>query len=312
MNNLNLIIGTDNKLITFYLQSILDKINYNTDNKIVYDLDNNTISDIIDEASMPSLFSGKKVIIGTNFDINKLTENDIEYLNKYFKNINKDAYIILICGSIDARRSNYKIFKEAFNIIDTSKISNSDDFREHINNYLKEKKYIIDDIDYFISKVGNDLNNINSELDKLMLYKEQDKRITNADIDLLIIDNIDSVIYEFTNAFLEDDTNKIVKMYNNFKLENITIDYLIASLANTIRQALIVKILKNDNKSNSEIAKAIGKKEFYVKKLLERIYMYSERTLASYINKLALIDRNIKLGISSNSDLELFLIDKNK
>ena len=41
-------------------------------------------------------------------------------------------------------------------------------------------------------------------------------------------------------------------------------DYLIASLANVFRQAYIIKVLYNDNKSNLEISKIIGKKEFYV------------------------------------------------
>lgn len=312
MNNLNLIIGTDSKQIDFYLLNMLKKITYIEDNKITYDLSINSLSDILDEASMISLFSDNKVIIGNNFDINKLTDNDITYLKNYLTNINGSAYIILIADSVDARKTNYKLLKEHFNIIDTTRADNIDDIYKYVLNRLKECKYKLNDINYFLDKVGKDINNINLELDKLMLYKADTKVITINDIDLLIVDNIDNIIYEFTNAFLEDDTNKIVKMYHNFKLQNVTVDYLIVSIANTLRQALTIKLMANEGKNNSDIAKIIGKKEFYVKKMLERIYRYSESQLAGYITKLALIDKNIKIGNSTDSALELFLIDKDK
>ena len=99
-------------------------------------------------------------------------------------------------------------------------------------------------------------------------------------------------------------------MYNNFKLQNISFDYLIVSIANAFRQALIIKMLHNDNKSNLEISKIIGKKEFYVKKMLERIYRYTEDDIASYISKLAIIDKNYKIGKVDMTALELFLINK--
>ena len=312
MNNLNLIISEEDSQINFYLSNILDKLTFAEEDKIIYDLNNNSLSDIIDEASVNSLFSNIKIIIGNNFDIDKLLNNDIEYLNKYVKDINKSAYIILITNSVDARKNNYKIFKEYFNIINAAKNDIKEDINKYINKYLKDKGYKIDSVEYFLNKVSNDINNINSELNKLMIYKEEDKRITNSDIDLLISDQIDNVIYEFTNAILEDNTTEIARMYDNFKLDNITDDYLIASIANSFRQAITIKILYSEGKSNQEIAKYIGKKEFYVKKMLERLFSYTTEDLAKYINKLAQIDKNMKMSTGNEYMLELFLLDKDK
>ena len=312
-NNLNLIIGDDEKQISFYIQDITSKLDYEDANKIVYDLHDNKFSDILDEASMISLFANTKVIIGNNLDIAKINDADYEYLNKYIENINKDAYIILTTPKVDARLKNYKIFKDNFNVIDTTKTNNQDDLLAYIKNKIDDNNYQMDNynIEYFLGKVGNDINNINNELSKLFTYKEDSKIITKEDIDLLINDNIDTIIYEFTNAVLENDLNQITKMYNNFKLENISPDYLLVSLSNIFRQALIIKLLANDNKSNVEIAKVIGKKEFYVKKMLERLYQYTIDDLCNYINKLALIDKNNKLGNSNIDELELFLINMN-
>ena len=116
MNNY-LIIGDDSKLIDFHLHDILSKISYDEESKITYDLNTTSFDNILDEASMISLFSPKKLIIGTNFDLTKLTSDDNEYLTKYLNTKNKDIYIILITSKVDARRSNYKIFKDNFIII---------------------------------------------------------------------------------------------------------------------------------------------------------------------------------------------------
>ena len=310
-NNLNLIIGEDSKLVNFYVDDILNKIDYLDDNKITYDLNNSKISDIIDEASMISLFASTKVIIGNNLDISDIDEDNYQYLSKYLDNVNKDCYIILITKRVDARTKNYKLFKDNFNIVDTSKSNNRDDLIIYIRNKIKENKYKIDDynIDYFLDKVGNDINNINSELDKLFIYKEEDKVINKEDIDLLVIDIIDNIIYEFTNAFLDRDINKVIKMYNNFKVENVGVDYLIVSLSNSLRQALIIKLLAKDKKSSFDIAKVIGKKEFYVKKMLERLYSYSINDISKKISLLADLDNDIKSGKSNFDSLEMYLIN---
>lgn len=314
MNNLYLIIGENKEEIDFSILNILRKIDYTEDNKITYDLSINSLSDILDEASMMSLFSNTKVILGDNLDISKLSDNDTKYLSKYITNINKNSYIILIAKKVDARVKTYKIFKDNFTIIDIDKIDNSNKLFEYVKSLVAEKKYKMADSDirYFLERIGNNINNINVELEKLFIYKIEEKNITIKDIELLIPESIDSVIYEFTNAFLEDDTNKSIKMYNNFKIQNTSYDYLITSIANTLRQALIIKMLHNDNISNLEISKKIGKKEFYVKKMLERIYKYSEKDLEKYITKLATIDKNYKSGLANIDELELFIIDKDR
>lgn len=314
MNNLYLIIGDDKEQTDFYLTEILNKIDYEEDNKITYDLSEYTLSDILDESSMISLFASTKVILGTNLDILKINENDYEYLSKYVKDINPNAYIILFTPKVDARSKNYKIFKDSFKIIDTTKTDNQEDLLDYIVKKIKENNYEMDkiNIDYFFNKVGNNINNINSELTKLFIYKENDKKITKEDIDLLITDSIDNVIYEFTNAVLENNLDTVTKMYNNFKLENVSPDYLLVSLSNVFRQALIIKMLANDGKSNFDISKVIGKKEFYVKKMLERLYNYTEKDLCHYIEKLAEIDKNNKQGNTNIDELALFLIDMNR
>ena len=309
-SNLFLLIGEDKSLIDFNVFNILNNISYDDNNKIIYDLNFDNFMDVMEEASMVSLFSPIKVIIVNNFVIDNLNDYELDYLSKYINGNNKDVYIIFISNKVDARKKSYKLFKDNFKIIGVSDDGNN--FFDYVINRVRDSGYKMDSatIECFLSKVGNDINNINSELDKLFIYKNENKIICIEDVDLLIFDNIDNVIYEFTNAILDDDIDKVKKMYDRFLMENVGVDYLISSLSNSFRISLIIKILYNKNMRNVEIGKVIGKKEFFVKKSLDRLYKYTTSDLSSYISKLAKIDRDIKSGLSNVNFFELFLFCK--
>lgn len=312
-NNLYLIVGEDQELINFYLNKIMKEIGLDEEKKINYDMNTSSISDILDEVSMISLFSSEKVVIGYNFDIGKINDNDRDYLIRYLNNNNSnDRYIVLIAGKVDGRSKDYKIFKDKFKIIDLLQVDNGKDIYKYVEDYIKDRGYKIDkyNLDYLVELLGNDINNINNEIDKILLYLNDDQVISREVIDKLVSDNIDNIMYEFTNAVLDRDYENISKMYNDFKIENVGYDYLIGSLGNALRGALVIKILYNQGNSNSEIAKFIGKKEFYVKKMIERLYNYTVDDLCMMIDKLGIIDREYKSGKSNIDMLELYLLGK--
>lgn len=313
MNNLNLIIGTEQKLINLYLNEIITKNKLSLEDKIDYDLNISTIGDILDEASMNSLFSSQKLIIGSNLNISNISDEDLEYLTKYIDNLNKNAYIILIAKKLDLRLKKSNIFKDKFNIIDTIKTDNSDNITKFVKNYITENGYSIEDylVDYLVKRLNNDINNIQIELDKIFIYKGKDKQIDKDTIDLLTVDNIDDIVYEFTNAVLDKNYDKVLKMYADFEKENLGFDYLLVSLYNAFKQSLIIKLLYNKGESNLSISKFIGKKEYYVKKMLERLYYYTVDDLCQYISRLAEIDENYKMGKSNFDELKLFLLSDN-
>ena len=309
--NLSLLIGENKQVIDFNIYEILNDIDYDYNNNIIYDMNVNSFMDVLEEASMVSLFSPVKVIIVNNFSNDNISDSELEYLERFINSKNKDVYLILIGNKIDGRKKNYKVFKDNFKIIDVDKVDNNNIY-EYVDNMIKDNGYKIDNynIDYLLSKIGNDINNINSELDKLFIYKDSDKKINKEDIDLLILDNIDNVIYEFTNAILDEDIDKVKSMYDKFMLDNIGIDYLLSTVAGSFRTNLIIKLLYNKNMSNFEIGKVIGKKEYFIKKSLDRLYRYSLDDLKNYINRLAIIDRDIKMGYDNVDRFELFLFSK--
>lgn len=310
-SNLFLIVGEDKKLIDFQLFEILSKIEYDENNKIVYDMEVDHFMDVMEEASISSLFSPKKVILVDNFSLDCMDDYALSYLERFINSKVEDVYFIFISKKIDARRSEFKLFKEHFTVIPLDKVD-SHTIKDYVVRRIKDRGYHIDsmNVDYFLSKVGNDIYNINQELEKLFIYKMDDRKILREDISLLIFDTIDNVIYEFTNAILEGDIDKVKTMYDKFMLDNVSIDYLIAAISGSFRTSLIIKLLSNKGMNYASIGKVIGKKEFFVKKSLDRLYSYTVEDLGDFINKLARIDREFKSGFDHVGKFELFLFDK--
>lgn len=306
--NVYLITGSNDSVINNTVSDILKQVNCDDNNKIIYNLKENTISDVIEEANTVSLFRSNKVILVYSSGIDKL---DDEELIMYLNNYNKDVYLIFIVEKSDARKKIVKLINEKGISIDSDNVDKSYN-KNYVVSYLKDNGYKMNSnvIECFLSRVSDNINDIRNELDKLFIYKLDDKNISLDDVKLITYDNTDNIIYEFTNALLEKDENKAISMYHSFIDSNMAIDYILASIYNSYKTLYQIKEL-NKNNSIRDISKTIGKKEYYVEKMLYRSMNYNDNELLDIIHTLAMIDKNYKSGLCNPVvEVELFILGK--
>lgn len=306
--NVYLITGSNDSVINNTVSDILKQVNCDDNNKIIYNLKENTISDVIEEANTVSLFRSNKVILVYSSSIDKL---DDEELIMYLNNYNKDVYLIFIVEKSDARKKIVKLINEKGISIDSDNVDKSYN-KNYVVSYLKDNGYKMNSnvIECFLSRVSDNINDIRNELDKLFIYKLDDKNIFLDDVKLITYDNTDNIIYEFTNALLEKDENKAISMYHSFIDSNMAIDYILASIYNSYKTLYQIKEL-NKNNSIRDISKTIGKKEYYVEKMLYRSMNYNDNELLDIIHTLAMIDKNYKSGLCNPvMEVELFILGK--
>ena len=306
--NVYLITGSNDSVINNTVSDILKQVNCDDNNKIIYNLKENTISDVIEEANTVSLFRSNKVILVYSSGIDKL---DDEELIMYLNNYNKDVYLIFIVEKSDARKKIVKLINEKGISIDSDNVDKSYN-KNYVVSYLKDNGYKMNSnvIECFLSRVSDNIDDIRNELDKLFIYKLDDKNISLDDVKLITYDNTDNIIYEFTNALLEKDENKAISMYHSFIDSNMAIDYILASIYNSYRTLYQIKEL-NKNNSIRDISKTIGKKEYYVEKMLYRSMNYNDSDLLDIIHTLAMIDKNYKSGLCNPvMEVELFILGK--
>lgn len=314
MKNFYLLYSSDGAILNKEINDLEKKLDISDNDIIYYNIDD--IDGIINEASTIGMFSLNKFII-INMDSYFKDKKDIPNINlleNYFDSYNSNSYLVFVCNSdsIDSRKKIVNLIKK-YGIVKKLEV-NDNYLNDYVNNYLKDNGYKINngDVVYFINRVGNNINNVTNELDKLMLYKINDKIINRNDIDLLTVENIDDSIYDLVNCILKNDNEKAIKLYNNFINNGMDVNQIVAIIAAQIRLLYQVKRLYNSGKSNDEIAKILEFKSVYrVKYLLSDSYYYSESDLVKYLSKLADIDNAIK---TSNGDgnilMQLFIVKK--
>lgn len=312
--NFYLLYGEDKAILNKEINNLKKSLEINEDDITHYEIEN--INDIIDEAGTISMFSLNKFIIidSTSYLSEKKEVQNIKDLEEYFEHYNSNSYLIFISNrdTIDSRKKLVKLISSKGI---TKKVEATKDYlNKYINEYLSSSGYKINSIDitYLITRVGNNINNITNELDKLMLYKIENKIITREDITKLTIENNEEPIYDLVSYILKNETNKAIKLYNSFTQNGMDAAGLIPLIAAQVRLLYQVKRLYNQGKTNEEITKILEFKSVYrVKYLLSDSYYYSEEDLLKYLSHLADLDKKIKLGlIEGKTFLELFIAQK--
>lgn len=297
-------------LIKNEVDKLIKKID--TNDIVYYDLDSVSLRDIIEDASTISMFSDKKIIVIENAFFLCANKNidDLEMLENYINHPNINTYMIFVSltEKIDTRKKITKLLASKGEVLELNKIDDNY-IVNYVNDYLKENNYKMEDINYFIRSVSSNLYDIKNELDKLMMYKLNDKYISNSDIDNTTIKTMDEEIFTLTDSIILKDTIKSLSLLEEFISKNYDEVHIIMLLASQFRFLFQIKRLYNKNNSEAEIAKILGVNPYRVKFSLKKIYSYSETMLIDYIKQIAKMDHDIKLGlIDKKLALELFII----
>lgn len=304
-----LVYSQDKEVIDKYIKKIIITEKIEENSIIKYSIDTDNILDIIEECNTTGLFSLKKLVLLESTNLFNSKGKEITELTNYLNNHNKDIILVFTCylDKLDTRKKIYKKISEIGKIENLTKDNN------YLVNIINEKlkDYKMDDINYFINKVGNNINNIENELEKLISYKYKEKIITKEDIDSLCSSNIEEEIFSLTEAIIKNDIKKTINLYNLFITKNYDVTQMIGLIASQFRFLLQVKILYIKNKNQEEIAKILGVHPYRVKLAIGNCYYYDKETLENYLLKLFELDKKIKLGlIDKNIFFEIFILNK--
>ena len=210
---------------------------------------------------------------------------------------------------LDERKKVVKELKKLSKVITCNK-QDTYNLNNYVYNYLKDNGYNIEMklVNLIIDKVKYDLSNIINECDKLMEYKNEDKNITKEDIDNIIRENIEDNIFSLTNAILDKDTKKSIKIYKDLLLMGEEPIKLIVLVANQFRLILQVKLMIKNGYKQNDMVNIIKEHPYRIKLAINSNYQISE--LKNAIKKLYKLDYDIKTGlIDKNFGFELFLLN---
>jgi DNA polymerase-3 subunit delta len=228
-----------------------------------FDLAENDLAEVLDRARTPSLMApfqvffvrGVKNLFGRAVSAN---EEKLAAIEEYCANPNPDALIIFVADHIsipaDVRRmemqdkERYQRIRETMGsfcgIVELARVEEGEAVR-WISEYCagREVKIEPDGARELVDALGGDMMMISNELEKLILYVGEKKRITLGDVETMVLAAKQRSLYELTDAISSRDRVRALEVLdailNTGEGEEAAIGH-IYMLAKTFRQMLVI------------------------------------------------------------------------
>ena len=306
-----LLYGKELFLIDREVKNIINKNNIEEINISKYDLEINTLNEILDDANTVSLFSNNKLIIVENAFIFNRTQNkkidNVELLENYLKN-SSDTIIIFIDNNekIDSTKKIVKLIKEKGVIKEFNPLKN---INSNVRAMFDDYEISDGSINFLIDRVGNNLELIYQEVEKLKIYKIEDKTITNKDIEDLTTENINIDIFKFVDDIINKNKKSAIKTYKELLKLNEEPIKIVALLASKFRLMYQASKLTKKGYTEEDISEILKVHKYPVHLAILAGYKYNSEILLKYLNDLADLDIGIKTGEKDKElALELFIL----
>ncbi|MBI3474965.1 MAG: DNA polymerase III subunit delta [Acidobacteria bacterium] len=226
-----------------------------------YDLSETSLIEVLDRARTPSLMApfqvffvrGVKSLFGRGSN-----EEKINAITDYCKNPNPDALLVFVADHIsipaDARKmemtdkDRYQKIREDLGpicgIVELARVEEGEAVR-WIGEYCaaRDVKIDADGARELVDALGGDMMTISNELEKLILYVGEKKRISLGDVETMVLSAKQRSLYELTDAISLKDRVRALEILDALLSsgdgEEAAIGHLYM-LAKTFRQMLVI------------------------------------------------------------------------
>lgn len=301
-------------------KQLIDKVTKGDEDSLsVYDLEEISIEEVINDAETYPFFSEKKLVIAVNpvflkAKPDKLSfEHDIGALERYLLAPVDYTTLVIIAPyeKIDERKKISKQIKKQSIVAECNTIKDHE-LKSWIDSLAKQLEVTISKEAYeiFEAELSTNLHQLENELHKLALYAGPNGVITKEIAENLVSHTTNSSSLRLVDAVIAKDLQKAITIFKDLlKMKEEPIA-MIGLIAFQFRSILRVKLLKQQGYSQFQIQKQLGIHPYVVKIAMNREKQFTVDKLERIMIQLADTDANIKQGkIEKDIAFELLLYE---
>ena len=303
-----LLYGEENYLKKQYKEKLKKSIcGDDTMNYSYFDGKNTSIKDIIAISETLPFFADRRLIVAKDTGFLK---NSNEELADYIKNIPETTTIVFVEAEVDKRNKVYKSIKDTGYICEMQR-QTTQTLEEWIVGILasENKKITKSTLATFIEKVGQDMENISNEIEKLICFTGDRQVIEKEDIEAICTEQITSKVFDMIDALGYKNRTKALDIYYDLisnKEAPLMILYMITRQFNIMLQVMELKAQGLDSKL---MAQKMGMAPFIVTKTLKQISNFKYKSVKEALYEGVELEEKIKLGnINEKMAVEMLLI----
>lgn len=271
-----------------------------------------TQAEIIEAVFTLSFFENKKLVEIKNLLIGKSPVDLREFILKNLEKMPAETIVIFIEeGLPDMRTALFKALNRPRFAQKFSDLSSTE-----LNQWIKTKvtelggQITAEAVSKLILFVGSDLWRLGQEIEKLVLYRQENETIKPADVDSLVWAENNQNVFDFIDTLAGKNQAKAVSIFHRLVASGQNEQYLFSMMVYQYRQMLIVADLIAGNVPAGSIASKAKIHPFVVKKILSVLQHYDQNELERIYQKLKDCDASIKSGeVEGPLAFDLLLLD---
>lgn len=266
-----------------------------------------SLGEIIDLAeTMPFLAERRVIFISDS----GLFKSGGEKLAEYLSSPCESCFFVFTESEVDKRS---KLFKAVQSLGHAAEFTVQDEqtLKRWIAGILgKEGKKITENtVQLFLQKTGTDMDNIQTELEKLICYCMDREIVTSEDVEAICTNRINNHIFDMINAIAAGNTTQALQLYYDLlalKEPPMRILFLIARQCNTLLQ---VKELRSRGHDSKAIAPKIGVPPFIAGKYITQAGRFKTSVLRSAVEQCVEAEEAVKSGrMNDRMSVEILIL----
>lgn len=252
------------------------------------------------------MMSPRRAVVVTGFEAIS-DEEQLELLKDYIRDPVLTTALIFNSPGLDKRRNIATMLTKFCEVVSFDPLDEREAAPRWIVDYVARAGSSLDSATaaFLVGMVGTELQQLASELDKLIAYVGERGRITRQEVELLVRYSREHSNFELTDAVLEGNRKRALTLLEHI-YENVSESekqglslMILGALARSYRNLLVAKELMQQNASNSEVAKAVGMSPFAVTHLNEKARRLDSRRILTVIQRIAATDVALKSSMGT-------------
>lgn len=309
--NVYLLYGPERYLCRYYTNELASALGDIKDemNSTVYNGKNIDIPKLIDTAQTLPFFAPRRLIVIKDSGVFKASN---EMLADYLKDPAEDTFFVFCEEEVDKRNKVYKAVEKTGYVAYFDRLDEVGLAKWTANYFARFGKKITNgNMQFLLERIGNDMDTIRNESDKLISYLGDREIIEKDDIESLVAPNINAKTYEMTDCIAAGNTNGALKIYKELMALKVAPEAIMSSVITMFKQLYEIKTYKG----SADMAKTLSMQPFIVSKYQRIARSFSADKLLEAANFGAQLVVDVRSGkLDKNMSVELFIVkysDKN-
>ena len=252
----------------------------------------------LDEASTVPMFGEWKVIyIRHASALEKGISRIKDYLEEYVSQPSPGTLLIFDFEKWEGSSKLKGILAKKTMVVEFQPLSEKE-IPSWVNGHLRSMNFQIDNaaVQALAERLGTDLQKLAAELEKLMLFRQSERKITLQDVENTVGFTPTAKIWDWTEALLDQDGGKAVRLLHDLLEQGEQPVYCVVLLAKQYEKMILAKEMVLQKMPQATIAQKINKPVYFLQKYLTQLARFRMTDLMKALDVLSFADRALKSG----------------